>query len=139
MKRYYYNDSLAAAWMAKHFGMRFEDTCEGKEQGRIGYNAGRYIFAECDDLFDHAENRLINLYLHPDSLPLLVPKVGDVIQRFEEEFIYYGLQTVVDDATAHKYCYESSAHINSFKSDQTGFRIIQRNGKPFHWPECEEA
>jgi hypothetical protein len=58
-KRYYYDDPLAASWMAKHFGMRFETWTGG-------------VPADIGDLG--------NIYIHPDSLHLLEPQDMDVME-----------------------------------------------------------
>ena len=106
MRRYFYADPLAAAWMTKHFRMKLVagDFCLQPESVPAflrklgdGFTADR-IFA------------------HPESLPLLEPKVGDV----------------VEDDSRSKVRRLTAAH---FPYQATLRQILQRNGKPFHWPE----
>lgn len=66
--KYFYKDPLAAAWMAKHFGMRFQDN---------GYEASPY-----EELLSHYDaggdgKTFPKYYIHPDSLHLLEPQRGD--------------------------------------------------------------
>jgi hypothetical protein len=79
-KRYFYRDPLAAAWMAKHFGMKFTDA-EGE---RIFARMGRNLYrkerrpAETGRFYEVAVF-VDKVYIHPDSLPLLEPQENDVI------------------------------------------------------------
>jgi hypothetical protein len=129
-KRYYYTDSIAAAWMAKHFGMSFTHEWHNRR------------LSELSDFFwetSTGDTGTYNtpLYVHPDSLHLLEPQVGDllrarylgVVDSIRDKFIEFG---------------ESTEWIGD-EGSRTGFfaeevkRIIQRDGKHFHWPECEEC
>lgn len=102
--RYFYTDPLAAAWMAKHFGMRFYcDTFEPFE-----YEGAN------DILQDMGEDE--KACVHPDSLHLLEPQVGDLMRGSNNTAAMYFTGEVEPKPTAH---------------------IVQRNGKPFHWPERE--
>lgn len=64
--RYFYSDPLAAAWMAKYFGMFYID-----DYAFIKYSVGQAI-AEDDGYV--AEK----IYIHCDSLHLLEPQVDDM-------------------------------------------------------------
>ncbi len=118
MERYYYTDPLAAAWMAKNFGMNFWDADTGITVSR--YDGG--LYDEC--LFN----------IHPDSLHLLEPQEDD-------------LGIGVDDGAGRIYVVFNRGRwewVNSttYQSAPKQFkleRIIQRDGKPFHWPKSEAA
>lgn len=118
-KRYFYTDPLAAAWMAKHFGMRFVSWHSGKEYdvSVIESNVGspiesiresqRYVVAE-------------------DSLQLLEPRLGDVVEYQQSVHRF----SVVDARWFDK----------GFCMDQMRFadgKIIRRDGNSFMWPEVE--
>jgi len=110
--RYFYTDPLAAAWMAKHFGMRF-----------LHYDTEN----ECDILALFAAGifrfQVIKLTLHPDSQPLLEPRVGDVAQTD-------GAMNRIKDIVL--------VELRDYLKANGGYRIIQRDGKAFHWPEVEK-
>lgn len=65
--RYLYTDPLAAAWMAKQFGMRFCDRTgfSVSADPSMWYMADRHHIAG-------------SLYVHPDSLHLLEPQQDDL-------------------------------------------------------------
>jgi hypothetical protein len=113
MTRWFYTDPLAAAWMAKHYGMKFRYW----RWDNLSYQF-LPVNARAIDL-DSSK-----LYTHPDSLHLLEPKVGDVLD---------------DGKMQPRCCYDESdvemASANRYLS--RGYKIIQRSGKPFHWPEQE--
>lgn len=72
MKKYYYTDPLAAAWMAKHFGMKFVYEDEFQERNNIG------ILGE-DNNFNTTISYRNKYFIHPDSLPILEPRDEDFI------------------------------------------------------------
>ena len=113
--QYFYRDPLAAAWMAKHFGMRFL---------HLKWNELDFQFLP---IRKDADPDTSNLYIHPDSLPLLEPALGDLALHAVPHddlgaVLEYGLYV-------HK---EAQAHLKIVQ-------IIQRDSKPFHWPESEAA
>lgn len=115
--KYYYTDALASAWMAKHFGMKF-----------VGY--GRLDLKHEIPLAAHFAGGLLpddaKFYIHPDSLHLLEPHIGDVCRTNKK------LDTGFDDVIL----IEDKSELNVY-NDVDGFRIIQRNGLSFMWPEHE--
>jgi hypothetical protein len=115
--RYFYTDPLAAAWMAKHFGMKFNEGLPTVEfsSDPVGRNMTA-VLVTVDDLFPR-------FHVHPDSLHLLKPRVGDS----------------TSDGTVDENMGELQVHhIYEYYSEIDGdTRIIQRDGKPFHWPEVE--
>jgi hypothetical protein len=122
--RYYYADPLAAAWMQKKFGMRFvrdflapDNSGDTKE---IGFDGPVTCIFEGQ-----------KYYIHPDSLPLLEPCEGDLVEHYDFSGCY-----------KDPYFFKTETFKN-FGIDVTEYfrnnsgKIIQRDGKPFFWPECE--
>lgn len=110
-KRYYYTDPLAAAWMAKHHGVRFV-LLDGSavSEGMMGNQIrGDWDYGA--------------FYIHPDSLHLLEPQAGDLLSWASGLHIgsphYFGSDCVEEGLENHT--------------------IIQRNGIAFMWPESEEV
>lgn len=122
MTRYYYTDPLAAAWMAKHFGMKF-----ASENGAVA-GITREGFTE---FTKGGDNWLLldRVYINADSLHLLEPQVGDVIMGAN----YAMLVTHTEDGQYH-----GSLGGTPFTAIK-GFHIIRRKGIPFMWPEKEAA
>ena len=135
--KYYYTDVLAAAWMAKHFGMKLQ-------KGVFGYGEGVTTYLT---LLDAAGNEAwkYRYYIHPDSLPLLEPKEGDVVRlnnsirpRFNicDDKGKLLLDRKKNPITTTKFPYHEYIVFNEhFREDVMA--IIQRNGIPFMWPERE--
>lgn len=118
MPRYFYDDPLAAAWMAKHFGMRFT--------GIIPPPPVTYSFKH-----DDVSPLFQRIYIHPDSLALLEPQLHDLvdfgwIHPCGQSFHEISLMHTTFDA----FCDESTC-------DYDSHRIIQRNGLAFMWPKEE--
>ena len=118
-KRYFYTDPLAAAWMAKQFGMRVVHPYVAASGNPEMWDSDTHSFEGFVSEFPGGSR----LYLHPDSLPLLEPQIGD---RDEDGFIY-------------------AAQGDWRRADSTGCsirsagicRTAKRNGIPFMWPEVE--
>lgn len=123
-EKYFYTDPLAAAWMAKHFGMKL---LSGTDLHGLVDAGARFI--DCDDTFrelwQHDFSYLGNLYIHPDSLPLLESRLGDVLYtRINSGAV--SVEEFLSDERAS----QTGPYLIS-----RGGRIIQRNGIPFFWPE----
>lgn len=114
--RYFYTDPLAAAWMAKHFGMKFWN-----EQHEICVIP--LVDAEKDG----------NIYIHPDSMHLLEPRDNDIVTKVKEDGDWYDVGHVYDKQFRDGNPYGDE---QAFEGDE---RIIQRNGIAFMWPESEEV
>lgn len=107
--RYFYTDPLAAAWMAKHFGMRFErgiifhqeklDTEWGTKPGEW-YCLGEQEWLDENDIDSDHPIWPNKIYIHADGIHIL--------DSSRENIDIYLLG-----------------------------EIIQRNGIPFMWPESE--
>lgn len=120
--RYYYTDALAAAWMAKHFGMFFDNDC------------AVVALSLKDAVLD--EIATYKAYIHPDSLYLLKPQQWDLV---EHDGISYGLVTDYDDdeEAAIQYDTDENGVTRAGLAAIDDLVIIQRNGIAFMWPESE--
>jgi hypothetical protein len=88
-----------------------------------------YPFADADidaEMWgDVIKSECRRVYIHPDSLPLLEPIINDVVEVREGNFY----KTVRLHDVYDKQELQGKWRLH---------RIIQRNGKPFFWPESEE-
>ena len=75
-RRYFYTDPLAAAWMAKHFGMEF-DWFSDQGNGPVAQTPESIAH---DILYPGTGGRY---YIHPDSLHLLEPQARDTVLFFD--------------------------------------------------------
>jgi hypothetical protein len=135
--RYFYTDPLAAAWMAKHFGMRFVNV-------DVAYDdSPEKLCALLDDMgYGDGKNQI-----HPDNLQLLMPQVGDVVEY--EWNAAPALHAIIDKSQPHaitddEWAYEARDVFTEAQlpillepTATRNLRIIQRNGIPFMWPESE--
>lgn len=132
MTRYYYTDPLAAAWMAKQYGMQFEP--REKSWNKIEHWTS--LIAELEDCHSIEEDRARGkYYIHPDSLPLLEPNIGDLV-------IFLNARTthIVSDVCSFASGYKTISvqdKDNNFYPEE--LKIIQRNNIAFIWPEREEV
>lgn len=110
-KRFFYRDPLESAYMAKHYGMRFVD-----EHSAITYSLKHN---DCNP----STSKYI---IHPDSLALLDPQIGDVVEM--------SLMTWDARKTGSFIPFRVTE-----KGWEAGHHIIQRGGRPYFWPESEEA
>lgn len=117
--RYFYSDPVAACWMAKHFGMAFENDegCEQSFDAITTYARGLGVSATFSPYA---------FYIHRDSLHLLEPIRGDVLRVCLKGYMPTFIQHHNDDYFKWHPDVEMQA-------------IIQRKGMPFHWPEREEV
>lgn len=119
--RYYYEDPLAAAWMAKHFGMQFEGYDE------IEIDMGEILSAALKP-HDVRINYIVPsiFIIRLDSLHLLEPLEGDLC-RIRLPIKYDGTDQHVTAYSAENKLPKSSEFV----------AIIQRNGIAFMWPKTE--
>lgn len=126
-KRYFYRDPLAAAWMEKHFGMRFLLNEKETESIRI---LGNQI-----NCYPHHEKFEIKIHIHPDSLHLLEPQENDVVKYVE----YF--TTINSSAVTEQYYYGFwfPTHTAGGITYQNHYKeIIRRNNIAFMWPDVEQ-
>lgn len=120
MKRYYYTDPLAAAWMSFRHDMKF----------LANPHTIKLHFDLFDvDLIDESNDEGLKddiFYIHPDSLHLLEPQEGDIIDwryTMPEEGIEIYDPNQCDGRLKLKEVYSG--------------KIISRKGVVFHQPELE--
>lgn len=119
--RYYYTDPLAAAWMAKYFGMKFTHG-QGFEIYLSPHESwsGWYYTQSGIRVHRHPNE---TLYIHPDSVKLMEPQVGDILS----------VRSVLGKDKKPYYFYE----YKGLASLPDIWKIIQHNGIAFMWPEVE--
>lgn len=117
MTRYFYTDPLAAAWMAKHFRVNFRNGDHEMLVLAVSDGEVTWFVRHSNPPLRYIEEEY---YIHPDSLHLLNPQVEDII--FNDTSLMGCSQVGICKG-----------------SMENGFRIIQRDGKPFFWPESEVA
>ncbi len=108
---YYYDDPLAAAWMAKYFGMNFDATDDG-------YSWKDYHLLTAE-----------RFYIHPDSMHLLEPKSDDLVLHNNKVGYIPSILSQLGSPVG-------TPPLDFAKYKDA--KIIQRNGIAFHWPK-EEA
>jgi hypothetical protein len=117
--RYYYDDPLAAAWMADKFGMRYVD----------GFNVS--IRGDADDPVTFANYFAARLdepdmYIHPDSLSLLELQMGDLVY----------IENWYDNPNSRfPYVQINIVELLERLKKEATCTIIQRNGLAFMWPK----
>ena len=137
MPRYFYDEPLAAAWMAKHFGMRFFS-----DKVNPGHGCPLWLSDLLDDGFGNRElfipvERLGEVvkskrcYIHPDSLHLLDLVDGDKVTRSMGVVGCFG--RAHQDGPQGVYW----AGTTGFDPPDGNEQIIERDGKPFFAPESE--
>src|SRR4051794_33026174 len=118
--RYFYSKSHHALSMMLDHGFRITN-----RNGVLLANVGIGL------VLDYANREHVPLvyhpsdepcYVHPDSLPLLEPIDGDAIHRTNGYHQMVGFNIGIPKAAIQI---------------AAGGVIIQREGKPFHWPESE--
>ena len=135
----YYTCPIRAAYMSKEFGVKIQstfcDTLRDEDQGET-------IVAQTVDCVLEAP-----YYVHPDSLPIFEPQVGDVLRLYfhtpEQDDaagavmtgFYWGGGEVI---TWFRNPGDGSIDRQVQKIDDHQWRIIQRQGNPFFWPETEQ-
>lgn len=119
--RYYYTDALKAAYMAREFGFKIYHP-ENEEFQEENFSFSELI-SFVDDPFNHGA--AAPYYIHPDSIPLLEPKEGDLIEWWNPRAF---------DSYNHRY---SIMDKNPVHRDNK-FIILLREGKAFFTPEQED-
>lgn len=115
MKKPFYKDVLAAAWMARNYGMTFTS-----EEGKL------YDWAV------EIQLPLERYYIHPDSLHLLSLSPGDVIEWTNKGKAANRWSDVADFQDG----YSAKDALTPFQNQN--YKIIQRGDINFMWPESEE-
>jgi len=149
--KYFYTDPLAARWMQGNHGMNFCDA-EGeyldiKENGFRGTCSGEEWGKWLRDERSSPYRFYDKAYIHPDSLHILDLRLHDAIVDRENvsegqiwriiEAQLYESQGAVDDDMNNNFISIKAAKIN-LSGYSYDYRIIQRSGIAFMWPECEK-
>ena len=124
-KRYYYTDPLAAAWMAKHFEMRFQG-----ENGPLEINSDEGSTWFCEEC-DLGHKYMVPFYIHPASIAILEPQEYDIY--INPRIVKKNALGVLPVASGSR-----QTHWKNCALSYGSLNVIQRNGKAFHWPEVEE-
>lgn len=134
--RYYYSDPLAAAWMARHHG--FTSYTGNLEADDFDSYSDRNWHHCVDDwryrLVKHGVQHAPIFYLHPESLHLLAPQVGDLVLFDHCVSPRHSFVVSPQDQPPGRLRLEGSTAI-----DVSDARIILRKGLAFHWPEQHAA
>ena len=138
-------DRLAVAWMAKHFGMRFSPMLD---TGQVNWACQYPQRGVWSDEWEPLPPSWERFHVHPDSLFLLEPKVGDILRLYFHSpemdeaagavmtgFYCGGREAITWFRNPADGCIEKETH----KIDDHQWRIIQRDGKAFHPPRREET
>jgi len=131
-ERYYYDDPLEAAWMAKHHGMLFELVMFDIDTKEIV----RHPLGDCLEwprLNLDTEQYSLHYYIHRDSLHLLEPQVGDLIGHTKTT-LYAKEEPPVARVEYHFEKWPRDAYLYVWND----LKIVLRNDILFHWPKTEE-
>lgn len=130
MQKLHYTDPLKAAYMEREFGVLFTDR-RGEETIHIYRKLNMSKFSvTCEYLSGCSYGYEGYSYIHPDSLDIFKPKVGDLLVYHRPVSCGGGV-----------YYYEKYIDINHKKrmnQDCVG-EIIQRDSRLFFVPESEAA
>ena len=126
--KYYYDCPIKAYYMKKYFNMDYAGPKSelGKE---LGYN-----FVDNYRFLDENKNTVCwkssegKIYIEPSSLHLLEPQSGDLVSINGGESA---------NVIMHEELFRDRLKLMEPQFSKP-LTIIQRNGKPFFWPEAEE-
>lgn len=110
MTKLYYTDPLKAAWMAREFGVKFEQ--DNFSQGRDWL---------CGSTLYHGD---APYFIHPDSLSIFEPMEGDLVYCHPTDVYEIWRDEKFEPTVVHK----SFADLGD---------IVTRNGKAFFMPETK--
>lgn len=129
MVRYFYDDRYAAAFMAKNYGMQIADYCRDDEDEALKNDADYPFYKIYLDETEYTRSLFISdsaspkkperYYIHPDSLHLLEPMVGDLVMAAIKPFAFIANDEDIDLMLGKERI------------------VIQRDGISFHWPKSE--
>lgn len=115
MKKMYYTDPLKSAWMVREFGVQYgQKNMAGdivyiyRKIGNQEYKASQHIL----------ESNMY--YIHPDSLHIFEPKVGDIVFTGDNDYM------------------EITYDVAMFRERHGISKIIQRDNRAFFTPEVEK-
>ena len=139
MKRFFYTDPIAAAWMAKHHGMSFE-VKQPWDERYPEMSPGTLALERAVAEFSARTNKpfpgMVPYFINPDSVHLLDPTHGDIV-RLDKRMI-----ECVERSEGGKWrkvwrcvnAYSEFLRCNNWIAPHV-LEIVQRDGKAFIWPE----
>ena len=125
-KKLYYKDPLAAAYMAREFGVKIQFATWWTDD-----------FDDIISEYNEGEIFPSKLYIHPDSYHIFEPHVGDVASYYfgKQRDIYHGVLIKKDDKVFATTFHGHQKEIGTFwEVSREIEKIIQRNNKPFFIP-----
>jgi hypothetical protein len=135
-RQYYYDCPIAAAYMAKYFGVEMVSP----RKQRLYWDGGLDFRAEKDcGIYTGGY-----YHVHPDSLHIFEPQVGDyavvhgnmpaIIIKYENSLTRYADISSKEDPVD-----EYTVYVTATEEEYTFMigqdKIIQRNNMPFLWPK----
>jgi len=154
MTEYYYKDTLAAAYMAREFGVNLQipHSYEDEDYGMLNVTAlqvdtsddGTVHYIEASNIHsdfafggnDPDDRYSGNIYIHPDSYDIFKPQVGDWV-KVDGYMLYV---KACESVTKCSYVNLS----RSFRGKESAYnthaidRIVERNGEAFFMPMEEK-
>ncbi len=131
MSKRYYTDPLAAAWMVSRYGMKLHFPDGDMPILQIDMSGQAYFQYPATDARDKIWEGHFKIFVHPDSLHLLEPQVGDIMDYFRPDTAMTMMQHWYEK-------YYPLKHLDQINGNDCAFNIIQRNGTAFMWPKVEE-
>lgn len=137
-KKLYYTDPLAAAYMAREFGVVYKTVIysDGVIDGHGDNSANGVcidaVFTSEGETFAH--DMVVKANIHPDSYSIFEPQKGDC-------FSWFGWRLRIWDKYRNTRTHSTikrANHLLNVKANPGNFKIIERNKKLFFWPESEE-
>ena len=130
--KHFYNETLAASWMAQNHKMKFV-SARGQ---KLYFDGGTDFRTEKDSGLYACEKYFVS----PDSIHLLIPQRGDLVLAsyyHKTNYVYRLVTNVFKDGFEvggfSRYGYGEAIDGREIH------KIIQRNKVAFIIPECEEA
>ena len=125
MTKLYYDDPLAAAYMAREFGVEYKSNYTKDWLSAQSYTSrGNF-----DWLY-------VEYHIHPDSLDIFTPKEGDLVDWDVVNGYSYNAEREKESAFMGGY---SKYPVGPNRSDavigEVVYKIIQRDGKQFFMPK----
>jgi hypothetical protein len=146
-KRYYYDCPIEAAYMAKNFGMEFQDENDWDAEVIIHDKDAGFLYSRGTEEMASKEMYIgEKIYVHPDSLPILEPQPKDKVGNdhysdlvvSDEDYKRY-LRARHDEEFSAVFSVPLISVSKAKDGIASGEAVIEkRDGKPFFWPKEEQ-
>lgn len=140
-KRYYYDDLQSVAWMIRKFEMSFVGESGQPIALEMRSDNVPYI---AETFLPHSPAYFKKCYIHPESLALLEPQVGDILFCTKYNFFDEGQNSIIitgirpiDSNGDYGPFYDYGNDDWLVPDDIKYFKIIQRGGIAFLWPKLK--